>query len=132
MSDRKKAETANAFLEYNGNIVYVRMKEDSDVTIQSMKEQYKAQAQLVKDEEYAVLVDGTNNVNVPPATREFMAKHSPANRKATAIITNQNLATLLIANFYVRFNRPAVPTRLFKNETVAVHWLKKQLKKNQN
>jgi hypothetical protein len=120
-------ETSNSFLEYADHIIYVRLKEGKEITIESMKEQYKAQEELVKNDKYAVLVDGRNTVIMPPETRKFMAAHQPVNRKATALVSNNNLVTVLIGNFYLKVNKPKLQTRLFKQEEEAVKWLKKQL-----
>lgn len=120
-------ETANSFLDYKEHIVFVRIKENVDITVSSMKEQYNEQAKLVGTDTYAVLVDGTKNANVPVETREFMAKHNPKNRIATAILTNNNLATTIIGNFYLKFHKPKNPTKLFQKESDAINWLKTQL-----
>ena len=126
-----KKETSNSFLEYSNQILFVRIKEGAEMTIESMREQYNAQLELVKNNKYAVLVDGTSNVDVPSETRVFMANHSPSNRKATAIVTNKNLATRLIANFYLKVNKPKVLTKLFKTESDAIRWLKNELDKTE-
>ncbi len=107
--------------------MFVRIKEDADMTIKSMKEQYVAQAEIAGTDNYAVLIDGRNNVTVPSETRQFMAAHSPINRKATAIVSNNNFATLLIANVYLKKDKPNAPTKLFKHEAEAIEWLKEQL-----
>lgn len=120
-------ETANSFLDYKEHIVFVRLKENADITINSMKEQYDVQTKLVGTDTYAVLVDGTKNANVPVETREFMAKHNPKNRVATAILSNHNLATNIIGNFYLKFHKPKNPTKLFTKESEALQWLKTQL-----
>ena len=120
----KKKETSNSILEYSDNIIFVRIKDGVDLTIESMQEQYEAQMEMVKNDKYAVLIDGTKNVTVPHETRKMMADHQPPNRKATAIVTNRNLATLLMANFYLKVNKPKVQTKLFKYEDAAVMWLK--------
>ena len=120
-------ETSNSFLDYKDHIVFVRIKENAEISVESMQEQYEVQDKLVGNDVYGVLVDGTKNSNVPVNTREFMAKRNPKNRIATAIITNNNLATNIIANFYLKFHKPKNPTKLFNKETDAITWLKSQL-----
>ncbi|MGZ3885614.1 MAG: DUF7793 family protein [Bacteroidia bacterium] len=41
---------------------------------------------------------------------------------ADALITD-SLAMRLIANSYIKFNRPEVPTRMFSDEKKAIEWL---------
>jgi len=120
-------ETSNSFLDYKERIVFVRIKENAEITIKSMQEQYEEQTKLVGNDTYTVLVDGTKNSNVTIEAREFMSKHNPSKRIATAILTNNNLATNIIGNFYLKVHKPKNPTKLFSNETDAIEWLKTKL-----
>lgn len=122
-----KIETSNSFIDYVNNIIYVRVKEGIEITIPSMQEQYLAQNKLVGNDKYAVLVDASKNSNPTKDAREYMANYNPKNRVATAILTNKNLAVILIANFYLKFNNPLIHAKIFNNEEDAVIWLKEQL-----
>ena len=95
-----------------------------------MKEQYEEQDKLVGNDKYAVFVDATKNSIASKEVRDFMANHIPPNRLATAIITNNNLAINVIANFYLRVHQPKVLTKLFSNENDAVDWLKRKITKS--
>jgi hypothetical protein len=33
------------------------------------------------------------------------------------------MTTVLLANFFIKFKKPATPTRMFKNEEKAIKWL---------
>lgn len=120
-------ETTNSFLNYSENILFVKIKEGSEITIESVKEEYDSQNKMVGDDEYVVLIDGALNFIIPLDARKYMANHHTPNWKATAIVTNNNLSTHLIANFYLRTNKPIVPTKLFKYEEGAIIWLKSKL-----
>ena len=124
-----KKECSNAFLEYANQIMFVKIKLGSTLSIQTMQEQYALQNEMVGDDIYAVLVDGTNNSNAEPGAREMMAKHCPVNRVATAIITNNNIIVNIIANFYIKVNKPQTTTKLFHNKEDALDWLNIKLKK---
>lgn len=41
---------------------------------------------------------------------------------ATAILTD-SLPSKLLANFYIKFNRPSVPTKMFTSKKLAIQWL---------
>jgi len=45
---------------------------------------------------------------------------------ASAVIVN-NLAYKLVANFYLQFNKPKRPYKVFSNKSDALEWLKKYL-----
>lgn len=107
----------------------LRLKEGSDFDLPAIKEQYEAQNQLTGNDDYAVLVDATHHVSMSKECREFMAAYTNPRRKATALLTRNNLATIILANFYLRFHRPNVPTRMFSDETEAMNWLRQMLGK---
>lgn len=122
-----KIETGNSFLDYKDNIVFVRLKEDVEITVKLMQEQYSKQELLVGNDLYAVLVDASKNANANKETREYMAMYNPQNRVATAILTKNNLSVNMIANFYLRISKPLTPTKIFNKEDDAVIWLKERL-----
>ncbi len=128
----QKGETSNSYIEYIDNIVFITLKEDVEITIESMKEQYIEQDKLVGNDEYAVCVDITLNSSAPPETRTFMAQYNPPNRIATALVSDLNIATQLMANFYLRFNKPKGATKLFKDKDKAIEWLKSRLRNTIN
>lgn len=103
------------------------MKEDAEISIESMKEQYEAQDRLVGYDDYAVLIDVRKNTSAPPETRTFMANYNPPKRKATALITNFILAAQLVANFYIKFHKPKTPTKIFSDNEEAIKWLNEKL-----
>jgi hypothetical protein len=49
-------------------------------------------------------------------------KESALYRSAEALVI-YSLAQKLVANFYLRFNKPIVPTRFFQDEEEAIKWL---------
>lgn len=120
-------ETKNSFLRYSSNILFIKIKEGAEITIESVQEEYDSQKTLVGNDEYAVLIDGAKNFMMPLDARKYMANHQTPNWKATAIVSNNNLSTHLIANFYLKTNKPIVPTKLFKYTEGAIVWLKSKL-----
>ncbi|HRE75153.1 MAG TPA: hypothetical protein PK798_08550 [Flavobacteriales bacterium] len=61
--------------------------------------------------------------------RAFSAsEESQAYRKADAFVIS-SLAQRIIANFYIKVQRPKVPTRFFNNEELALNWLRTFLPK---
>lgn len=125
--DAKIKETSTALLEYKDNIMYVRIIENAELTKKTVREQREGQSELAGEEPFGVLVDGTLTATVTKGAREEMATNVPPNRKATAIVTNNNMVTRLLGNFYMKLNKPTIPTRLFEQEVEALQWLQKQV-----
>lgn len=63
--------------------------------------------------------------SVLPGAREELRKNKKMNacRSAAAIIVN-SLANRLIMQFFIQFNKPPYPYRVFENPEEAVTWLK--------
>jgi hypothetical protein len=120
-------ETSTTLLEYVGGIMYLRLKEGAEFSLETTKKQYSVQDELTGTDNYGVLVDATHHVSMSKESREFMAAYINPRRKATALLTRYNLATLILANFYMKFNRPNIPTKLFNHEDEAIAWLKHML-----
>jgi hypothetical protein len=70
------------------------------------------------------IYDAEENVTITKEARDNATKieHLSPN-KATAVVAD-NLAYRLIANFYVRFNRPKMPFKVVENVEKGVAWLK--------
>jgi hypothetical protein len=122
-------EISTTRLEYVDGIMHLRLKEGAEFNLETTKEQYAAQDELTGTDDYAVLVDATHHVSMSKESREFMAAYVNPRRKATALLTRYNLATLILANFYMKFNQPKTPTKLFNHEDEAIAWLKQMLNK---
>ncbi|MCB9189653.1 MAG: hypothetical protein H6598_08540 [Flavobacteriales bacterium] len=69
------------------------------------------------------LYEGAYNTDLSPEVREFAA--SSDNNKYTIsdamVISSQ--AHVLVTNFYVKFNKPVKPTRIFTHRDEAIAWL---------
>lgn len=72
---------------------------------------------------YKLLSVPEEGANVTPEIRKFLSEPGRMEFvKADAMVVN-NFAHRLLADFYLRFNRPKVATRLFANEETARTWL---------
>ncbi len=83
---------------------------------------------ICKGEKHCILTDTTGVVGqVEPLAREILSTHAGYSkvRKAEAFVV-ESLANRLIANFYIKFNRPKNPTKIFNNYDRALAWLRAQ------
>lgn len=109
-----------------GNIIWIDYKSDVDIDEVNILEVGKSVLELCKDEPHYFIIDVRNCFgNYSNEAREYMAKDPEINkvRKAFAIITN-SLGTRILANFYMNFNKPLSPGKLFTDEHKALVWLK--------
>lgn len=83
---------------------------------------------LCQDQPHCILTDTCGvEGQVEPLAREILSSHAGFSkvRKAEAFVV-ESLANRLIAGFYIQFNRPKNPTRIFNNFENALNWLRTQ------
>ncbi|MBK6984503.1 MAG: hypothetical protein IPH32_07000 [Bacteroidetes bacterium] len=91
--------------------------------IEDVKENVKAFGELTGNEKVPVLIIGGSFSSLDDQTREFMAtEESLKYSKAEAFLIT-SLAQKILINFYIKFNKPLVPTRVFTDKEEAIKWL---------
>jgi len=112
-------------MESNPIIIKMEANENEFLEAEDVKLIRAANLELSENKSFCVLLDtGKGYFNVSPEGNKLLAsKEYSQMRLATAIIA-KSFATKLAGNFFIRFNKPSTPTRLFTDETAAVNWLK--------
>jgi len=83
-------------------------------------------AAMCRDKKYPCLSDAQNVKYWTKESRALMAtEHFNRYSKAVAVISNTSLVHATLVNFYLKFDKPKVPTRFFTNYTNAIEWLQK-------
>jgi len=92
-------------------------------TIEDVKENVKAFGELTGNKKAPVLIIGGSFSSLDDQTREFMAtEESLKYSKAEAFLIT-SLAQKILINFYIKFNKPLVPTLVFTDKDEAIKWL---------
>ena len=105
-------------------ILHIKILEGAHITIEKSKKYYDLSRQLLGDKKALVLVDGSMKFTITKEARIFAASaEASAYRVASAVVTN-SIINKLIVNWYIRFNKPVVPTKLFSSKESALKWLK--------
>lgn len=105
-------------------IIELNTNDDHTYTIEDVKENVKAFGELTGNKKAPVLIIGGSFSSVTNETREFMAtEESLKYSKAEAFLIT-SLAQKILVNFYIKFNKPLVPTRVFNDKIEAEKWLK--------
>ena len=125
MSATIRAPHTTAWLDDDG---IFRIRHDSDATIElnDAREIVEAWMDFFENNAYPHLVDFRGiRVSQDPEAREYFASHHELHKivKATAILVD-DLANTMTSNFFVKFNKPAVPTQVFRKEEEAIEWLR--------
>ncbi len=116
------AKTRSAELVYSDGIVAVNVTLDSDLDLDAMKEIVATRMEITDRKPHKVLIEAESNHDSTKEAREYLATYEGEVAVAMAIVSN-NLAVRMLANFYVKFDKPRIPTKLFKSREEAIDWL---------
>ncbi|MBA2611992.1 MAG: hypothetical protein H0U95_08480 [Bacteroidetes bacterium] len=104
------------------DVVYIHTVEDAEIEIPQINELNEHLRSLVEDKPcYLIVFPGIGSSSSQEA-RKYAAKQKGKNVIAEAIVIN-NLAIRLLANFYMKVNRPEQKIKLFSNEVSALAWI---------
>jgi hypothetical protein len=114
------------FLREDG-IVEILIKESSSISDVECKEMLASYKTILNNKKYPMLHIVENYVSFEKSAREFSASpEGMAFSEVEAYVIN-SLAHKLLANFYLKVNRPPVPTKFFSTKKEAITWLQKYL-----
>ena len=121
--DKIKTATGNVSFHEEG-IVRFEIEKTDEITLQNVKEYIEAVENLGGGRSFCNLIVMKHFVQVGDDARKYAAsEESNIYTIADAFIIN-SIALKLVGNFYIRFNKPVRPTRIFNNEDDALIWLR--------
>lgn len=117
-------EISYAYLQIEDNVLFITLKEDAEIDVEHVEEAIRSRKEIQKDEPMLVLLDVRKLYTITNEARSIAAKNESLIRlsKARAILTS-SLATKMFANFFIKFNKPPTPTKMFNNKEKAIEWL---------
>lgn len=121
-----------AHFVYNGEgIIIVTIKDDLELTEQDIRDHREIQRRMVGEAPHCVLAIAGERTQATEEARIYAASNVPVGRVAEAIIV-RSLPVRILGNFYLRFHKPNVPTRMFDDHEDAIVWLRAQLQLHKN
>ena len=111
------------FMEIRDGLFYARFKHDViDATLaQKLMEQ---RISFVEENDLPMIIDGSGVKDMTKEARMILSSER-ANRYTVALaIIIRSPVNRVLANFFLRFQQPPYPLRLFKNIEDAQEWLK--------
>ncbi len=115
-------ETASYRLEED--LLFMTIKNDADITLDAAIEGVSARKKLQGNKKILLLVDMRNVGQVHRDARAYAAKKEiEGMNKAMGLLVGKSLPATIIGNFYIKFNKPNVPTKLFRSKEKALSWL---------
>ena len=97
------------------------------VTVEDAKDQVAIYRELGNGQPVLRLVDMTQLISTDGEVRQYgVSPETIAMTRAMAVISNSFVSKML-ANFFLKFNKPPFPVRLFTDKEEAIDWLKQFL-----
>lgn len=116
-----------AVLSYdNKGLLKAVLADEDEITYEDVLEQRKIVKELTGGRPHVILVIAGRRTSATKEAREYSAKNRPEGRLAEAILI-KSLPVRLMGQFYINFNKPKVPTKMFEKENEALIWLNKYL-----
>ncbi|MBC7450216.1 MAG: STAS/SEC14 domain-containing protein [Cytophagales bacterium] len=106
------------------DIVFCIYKKDCIITFEDAKKMVQARLKAQKGASYPGLAYVAERVTITPDARKYFANEGYEGVTKVALITLSPLK-VIIANIFIKIDKPLKPTRLFTNKEEAVRWLKK-------
>ena len=121
--DKFLTSTVNIWLEENGIIYMVDLpgaEETLNNAIENVATVWKASDGIKRP----VLIDIRQLKSITKEAREYYASKETAQYGTAVALLLSSPATKVIGNFFIRFNKPTLPFKIFTSENEAVDWLK--------
>lgn len=102
-------------------LLQVEIFPNNEVSFEDSKEFTQITLELTQGDSHIALIKALGNVDISPKARK-VGESIPTHLIAQAILVN-SVATSIAANFFIKFNKPESPTRVFTNAEEALNWL---------
>ena len=122
-------KSTHTLIEINPPIIKMEVKEGDFIEVADIEKIHETNLSLSNQEPFCVLLDTSQgHFNVSPEANKLLASYAYAKTRMAAAIIVKTLATKLAGNFFIRFNKPPTPTKVFTNEEEALVWLRRYAK----
>lgn len=104
-------------------IVQVDFADELLLDVGECKELIRNYSTVLGDKKVPILHVVGKYMNVTKEAREFGASNEGLKHSIAEAYVLSSLAHKILANFYIKFNKPKVPTQFFKTKEEATIWL---------
>lgn len=105
------------------DILYVEVESNQEFTIDDYKDLMKVVKEIGNGKKYKILMHAGLHTLPTNEARMYITSSEGSKYKIADAFVVQSLAQNIIAKFIMKFQRPVVPTRVFKDDPEALLWL---------
>ena len=109
------------------NILRIKLLPKSDIKVEDAKKIVDASVRISGGKKHCNLVDTREMLFMNNEARKHFAKQERSTLCAVGVIINSKFQSSL-ANLYLKFSNPVIPTKIFDNETNTIEWLKSKMR----
>lgn len=107
---------------YKGRIFHAIIKKGEKITLEMTEKGYDFLNRNGGGRFYNIY-EFDSFAEMDPEVREWCANTSGNNYTFVDAIVISNFAQKLVADFYLKFNKPPMPTKIFKSKEKALEWI---------
>lgn len=106
-------------------IVEIDVKENSEIGEKECRELTVAYKQILELKKYPLLHIVGNYVTMDKEAREYASSEEGLQFSIAEAFVINSLPHKILANFYMKVQKPSVPTKFFRSKQEAIDWLLK-------
>lgn len=110
-----------------GAILHVRLKDFKEMDLGEFIEIQKWSKNTIKNKHTFILAEFGNGSSITKELRDYAASPKGNTLSKGAAVLVRNLAQQLIGDYYLKFNKPVNPTKVFYKRENAIAWIKEQI-----
>jgi hypothetical protein len=127
----KEIKFSHTTVRYQEPLISLVFNEGADLDIAEVRELIAAAEKLSGKKPYLLFSDVRVNMGITPEARKVSADKKEAPYVVANAVLVNNLGLSITANFFMKFNKPHFPVKVFYDEAKAMEWLMKfELKKS--
>jgi hypothetical protein len=110
----------------SNDIIHYTYLPNSEIDETEHQINHNALVELIGNgEKRSVLIDSDEFINITPEARKLIRTLESIVPISSRALVIESLNQRILANFYIRFYKPIVPTKIFNNYEDALQWLNK-------
>jgi hypothetical protein len=125
-----KTETALISYDPETRIVQMTALPGSTFDAHHALDNRTAALELAGWERCGLIFESDTDIVTTPEMRQVSASEQYNSHYIAVALVSPSLAMKILGNFYMRINRPTVPTRFFSQQDIAVEWMRKEIAKD--
>jgi hypothetical protein len=107
----------------NDGLMQIRVEAGTCSTVPMVKEAHETIGKVGKGQRYPLLIIAEKDSTLDTAAMAYMAKDDSNPYSNAEAIVIYSISQKLLGNFYLSFNRPKKPTKVFTKMEEALQWL---------